>query len=410
MTKFIDILQHYILPLGFLLFLTGMIYFSSMSAYQGKTYLFFMLPSVILMMINFKVLKNFSRDKTFWLLIGLFAYMATSLAWNDTIISDIAHLKRLVLIFIFLMGAIYMGENHTKLIINLLLSATIMLAISGCYAIYLHYSNHNGLFATRFVGIGNFSNPLLSSHVYGVFTVFLMAYISTQYQGKLTSFIHLLIVLFIILFVMTLLTQSRTAMLALTMATLALFLWCQPKITLYFISLLILSATIILIFKPDIILARGFSARPELWKISLEKISLAPCLGHGLATKLDITIPRFYHVFSEPHNIYLGTAYYGGMLGLLLLLMLLLNLIYSSVLIAKSNPLAMIGIAMLIYGLTAGMTEGGNIFPRPKETWFIIWLPIALLLMVKYKHLKQLQTQDIDSDNSTNEICIATLS
>jgi hypothetical protein len=33
----------------------------------------------------------------------------------------------------------------------------------------------------------------------------------------------------------------------------------------------------------------------------------------------------------------------------------------------------------LIFGIGAGLTEGGGIISRPKEHWFLLWIPLALI-------------------------------
>jgi O-antigen ligase len=38
--------------------------------------------------------------------------------------------------------------------------------------------------------------------------------------------------------------------------------------------------------------------------------------------------------------------------------------------------------APVVYGLFAGTTEGGAFLSRPKEHWFLVWIPLALLAVV----------------------------
>jgi O-antigen ligase len=45
----------------------------------------------------------------------------------------------------------------------------------------------------------------------------------------------------------------------------------------------------------------------------------------------------------------------------------------------RDNQLVVIASSLIIFGLVAGLTEGGAILSRPKEHWFLIWIPIALL-------------------------------
>ena len=35
--------------------------------------------------------------------------------------------------------------------------------------------------------------------------------------------------------------------------------------------------------------------------------------------------------------------------------------------------------AMLVYGIGAGLTEGSSFLSRPNESWFLIWIPLALV-------------------------------
>jgi hypothetical protein len=32
-----------------------------------------------------------------------------------------------------------------------------------------------------------------------------------------------------------------------------------------------------------------------------------------------------------------------------------------------------------VYGIGAGLTEGGGILSRPKEHWFLLWIPLAII-------------------------------
>lgn len=45
----------------------------------------------------------------------------------------------------------------------------------------------------------------------------------------------------------------------------------------------------------------------------------------------------------------------------------------------KDNYFVMIASALLVFGFTAEITEGGSFMSRPKEHWLLIWIPFALL-------------------------------
>lgn len=51
----------------------------------------------------------------------------------------------------------------------------------------------------------------------------------------------------------------------------------------------------------------------------------------------------------------------------------------------RGSGLVLVSSTLLVYGFVAGMTEGGSFMSRPKEHWFLIWIPIALHLAVLRK-------------------------
>lgn len=73
----------------------------------------------------------------------------------------------------------------------------------------------------------------------------------------------------------------------------------------------------------------------------------------------------------------LSVFHQGGVVGLLLW-----GILYLATLLGcwkqRANPLVFALSATVVYGLVAGMTEGGSFLSRPKEHWFLIWIPIAL--------------------------------
>jgi hypothetical protein len=40
---------------------------------------------------------------------------------------------------------------------------------------------------------------------------------------------------------------------------------------------------------------------------------------------------------------------------------------------------------LVVFGFVAGLTEGSAFFSRPKEQWFLIWIPLALLAATRLK-------------------------
>jgi hypothetical protein len=51
----------------------------------------------------------------------------------------------------------------------------------------------------------------------------------------------------------------------------------------------------------------------------------------------------------------------------------------------KGGGLVLVSSTLLMYGFVAGMTEGSSFMSRPKEHWFLVWIPIAIHLAVLRK-------------------------
>ena len=143
-----------------------------------------------------------------------------------------------------------------------------------------------------------------------------------------------------------------------------------------------------LVFNIDLITQRGFSYRPEIWQQALNDIYSKPLLGHGLGNQMALYIASLKKTFSDSHNIHIGLTYNLGLVGLITWLALLgtLSLVFKN---NKHITLVSTGFAMLVFGVFAGMTEGGVFFTRPKEVWFLLWLPIAILISVNVSTLRK---------------------
>jgi O-antigen ligase len=135
---------------------------------------------------------------------------------------------------------------------------------------------------------------------------------------------------------------------------------------------------LILVLHPESITQRGTSYRPEIWMESLRQIGEHPWLGHGLDSKMTVIIPGLDQVLADPHNMELGVLYAGGAVGLLLWIVLY-GVAFRYCWIERARPAVSLAGAWLVFGLGSGMTEGMAFLSRPKEHWYLIWIPMALV-------------------------------
>ena len=386
-----NIISPYVLSIGLLFFLVGILFFHSMSAYHTQIYLFLIVPSLLLLILSRARFIMLWSTPAFQLFIVFLLYAILSTFWNTPSIDDAKYIKRIIIIFLFVLAIIALHHKNNTLIIKLLLLSSVIYSLAAYYYYFVHFIIEQHSFNTRIIGLGNLSNPLLSSHIYGAFSAFIMAYfVRTKRSFKQDI---ALILVFIGLFSFVLLTQSRTPLLALTVVVIFLLVQYRSKRTWYFFIIFCSLMAIYFMLNFDLISQRGLSHRPFIWSFTWHEIIKNPLFGTGLGSKISITIESLNTTFSNAHNIHLGLGYNLGFIGLFLWLILLISLV---VIFIKNNhsQIAQAGIILLIYGMVAGMTEGGSFFSRPKEIWFLTWLPIALLFAVKNQSLYHPKSQE----------------
>ena len=82
---------------------------------------------------------------------------------------------------------------------------------------------------------------------------------------------------------------------------------------------------------------------------------------------------------ADPHNIELAVLFVGGIVGLLLWLAIY-AVAFRYAWRNRASPAVLIASTLLVFGFVSGLTEGNSFFSRPKEHWFLIWIPFALLI------------------------------
>lgn len=202
-----------------------------------------------------------------------------------------------------------------------------------------------------------------------------------------------LYLLFPILLISLILTQSRGPFIAFTAAFSLLFV-VNPSYTkkhiLYGIALLFIILSLVYftdIFKNLILrLENSYNQsfiRFGIWKHALEVSLEKPIWGWGYDKSLAFTNSIGEKV-TTTHTIYLSSLLKGGVVGFLLMMTLIG---YGILQIKKHLQMqqkaeASIFIFSLIYYMTQGMFIIGN----PQEYWFLFWFPLAVILCTPIKN------------------------
>lgn len=377
--KSLTFISSWVLPLGYFCLLTGLAWLDERSQYHKLFYALLAAPALIAFLIHPKQIAGLFKNPVVLAFLAFSSWALFSFSWSAAEDSFGSQAKRPLYILMLFMATFIIVKHSWQRFISVLSLAALTILPIALYALADFTLNYTD--GARLVGSGALDNPLLSSHLFGIFFILWLGYAMTASYNK-----SLLTLPALALLLATLLaTGSRTPLLAIAFACgwLAISLWNRRALLL--VALCTCTGIALLIIYPELILNRGTSYRFEIWQFALEQISIHPWAGHGLGSPLAIPVPELNSVFSEPHSFFLGTLYYTGVIGAIFWLSMHAFALWACWKNRAAPYFAVAG-ALVIYGLGAGLTEGGGILSRPKEHWFLIWIPLALVIAVNTQH------------------------
>lgn len=371
-SRVFDFISLWILPVGYFLLLCALFFLPDRSLLHKLFYGLFSIPTLIALCLRPRELKELLREPIFIAFLVFAAWALLSLAWGPSGESLGSLFKPPLHILMLFAGSYLLVRYRNDILAPLLLTAALVaLVATACFLVQFISHFEPG---QRLIGGGAFDNPLLSSHLFGFFCAYWLSLSMTCKQSRL---LWLSVPAMLVMFAAVIGTGSRTPLMALTMAAIWLGFICWNRRSLILLSALALSGVAVITLFSKMLLDRGDSYRFEIWQLVLEKIADHPWIGHGYNASLAID-PGVGYNFREPHSFVLGVIYYVGILGLLPWLFFHAWGLMSSWR-QRVQPLLIIASTWLVFGIGAGLTEGGGIISRPKEHWFLLWIPLALI-------------------------------
>ena len=366
------------LPTGWILLLTGMLWISSRPGYHKLFYACLAAPALLAIALQPSRLKRLITQPLVLIFLTFSGYILLSVLWAETNETPLRAAKRpLYIAMLFFSAALISLQCHKRLEQATETAAIIATVFIGLSLAYFISFGSNG----RFSGYRALYNPLLSAHVFGFFFTYWLC------RWHLHEKPHAPFILFALclIWMSIILTGSRTPLVAIA----ACLIWLtiahgRPRLLFIFGAAAVI-ALIIQSLNPDSdILARGLSYRPAIWEEALRQVSASPWIGLGYTHPMVFWVDGLDFALADPHNIELGVLFSGGVIGLTLwMLMYVYAAIYSWQ--NRKNPAVLIASTLVVFGFTAGLTEGSAFFSRPKEHWFLIWIPLALLAATRLR-------------------------
>lgn len=367
-----DWLICYWLPLGWLALLTGMFWVGDRVLYHKLYYATLAAPTLIALALQPRQLSSLLRQPLIILFLLFAAYIALSAQWANSDESSLSASKRALYILMLLFAAALISLKQPGRLERVNEIAAVIAAL--CAGLSLAYFFYEGAVG-RLSGYGALYNPLLSAHVFGFFCAYWLSRWHLEEQAApLLPLLALAILWALLIF-----TGSRTPLLALSACVLWLAM-CQwkPRILVVIalaIGLLVVAQSLRL---TEDLLTRGVSYRPAIWQEALRQIQASPWFGLGYGHPQVFRVEGLDFALADPHNIELAVLFCGGVVGLTLWL-LIYGYAMSYAWQQRRQPAVLIASTLVVFGFVAGLTEGEAFFSRPKEHWFLIWIPLALL-------------------------------
>jgi O-antigen ligase len=380
--KIENFISRYWLPTGCLVLLTGLFWLPERSLFSKTFYVLIASPALLVMLTCPRKAAHLFREPVIISFLIFAAWLITSTFWSSSDHSQPSQIKRPLYVLMLFAGCAFIALSQHRLTLEkTLFYASLITTLAAGYSLFLFLSDPS---QARLIGSGSLSNPLLTSHLLGFACAYWLARWTCAQPHQ-----TLAILCGTILLIALLATGSRTPLFALAVTSLWLACTWRTRRAVLPIVLLVIGTLMVLILTPDLFTNRGFSHRPEIWSKAFRQIMETPWLGHGYGSPLAIWVPDLAQTLSDPHNVELAVAYELGAIGLLLWC-----LIYAAALAPciryRASPEFAIASALLIYGLMAGMTEGSNFLSRPNESWFLTWIPLALIASLSIrKRLEQ---------------------
>ncbi|SFP24483.1 bifunctional O-antigen ligase/aminoglycoside phosphotransferase family protein [Pseudomonas sp. NFPP28] len=368
-----DFLVLWILPIGLLLLLSSLFFVSNRNVLHRIVYILFSVPTLFMLCMRPRELKELLREPLALAFLVFSAWALTSLLWSPEPTTDTDLFKRPLNTFMLFGGCGLLLHYRNELFKPIFFSAAVIaLVVSLCNLVAFVKGFEPGM---RMIGgRGALDNPLLSSHLFGFFCVYWLYVCMTTQRLKVLWFSAPALA---VMLAAVLATGSRTPLVALTLTILWMTFVSRNRRSALLIASLVLGAAALLLLYPESITERGSSFRFELWGMSLQRIAEHPWIGHSYDSELYLTLSDGYQL-REPHSFALGVLYYVGIIGFIPWIFMIGWGLYKG-LKERAQPLFILASSLLTYGIGAGLTEGGGILSRPKEHWFVLWIPLAII-------------------------------
>ncbi len=384
----------WILALGLFVQLTGLLFNNDGSRYATQMYLLLFVPALLLLLWRRLSLDTW-RQAPGLLLLGLLAWVVLSSLFNTDSGKAPAYWLKIVGLIVLYVFAVASLVRHQKAFNGLLIAVAVLAVLFAWLTLYyqfgvlekpLEYNKirlDGRLSELGWRGLADLRHPVIAGLYYGVFAV-LLTYLFVGLKVRVWQ-AALLALGMLGLLAYVLLTFSRGAWFSTAAGGFALLLLFSNTRSRSLIGGgCLLMLVIVYLFWPEIQheLERGVSNRDLIWANWAERFPEFWSLGAGAGADFLFVFPGGWFSVRHAHSLYLQLWYEYGIVGIILFALLLLSLLWKGWQ-CRAQPLARLGVALLVYAMVAMVSDVYAIFHRPSPYWVLFWFPVGILLGVR---------------------------
>lgn len=340
------------------------------------------------------------RNPALAAMLGLWSWSALTILWNHhtnphgktTMYWIVNALWTLVLILNFVSASESEPRTRSRVMAVLVYGAAINAIIS------LMLFALKGDFTVRLWGWGISGNPVMGAAIMDICLLLALGEATAKPRLRLPMAAAALpMIAFLAL------SYSRAALIALAAAMLVILVGRRPLLAA--LSCLAIACIALVLWKFGAVMfpmlwqniaMRGSDCHAQLWRAAWQEFLTDPILGFGPSATLPNMGPTILYCppYPSPHNLYLSLLFYSGVVGLGLFIvtvaMLARHLHAATTGFARRLWLA-VGLVPLIVGLT----DLVQVIKGPSPMWYIIWMPMLLVLTLPGNSLRSATTASL---------------
>lgn len=379
-----------VLGVGIFAQLCGLLFNNDGSRYATQLYLGLFAPA-FMMLLALRLAPNFWKQTPaiIFLLLAGWVLLATLFDNSQDEFGRAFKIVALIALYLFAVGCLVRSERHFHAVVLVAVAVAALFAWLTLYYQFgvlgksLDYSKFrlNRLHELGWDGLADLKHPIIAGLYYGVFAV-IVSYVFVRFKLSFWQ-ISLIALAMLGLAAYILYTASRGAWFSMAAGGAILLVGFNSRKSWGLLALGgVLLLVAVLMFWPEIQAEKevGLSNREYIWAEWLRRFPDFWLLGAGSGAEFKFRFPSGYTVFHS-HSLYLQLWFEYGLPGISLFALFIGSLLWKGW-VCRAQPLAKLGIALLVFALVAMVSDIYAIFLRPNPYWVVFWFPVGILLGV----------------------------